>query len=102
MINHVLLELVCLKSRDDKTKECYLDCPTYECLVKRCPFCSFTSHENALCYVNDQGCANHIISLGNEMLSKSINQNEAKQIWEKIAIEAIERAYDKYMKEIPR
>ena len=102
MINHVLLELFCLKSRDDQTTECDLNCPTYECLVKRCSFCSFTSNENAMCYVNDHGCANHIISLGNEMLPQSINPNDAKKTWEKIAIEAIDKAYDKYMKEISR
>lgn len=102
MINHVLLELFCLKSREDQTKECDLDCPTYECLVNKCPFCSFTSHENALCYVNDQGYANHIISLGNEMLPQCMNPNDAQKTWEKIAVEAIEEAYDKYIKEISK
>ena len=102
MINHVLLELFCLKSRDDQIKECDLDCPTYECLVNKCQFCAFTSHANALCYVNDHGCANHIISLGNEMLPQCLNPNDAKKIWEKIAVESIEKAYDKYMKKISR
>ena len=80
MINHVLLELFCLKSRDDKTKECNLDCPAYECLVKKCPYCSFTSHENALCYVDNLANASHIISLGGEMLPNNINKQKVQKI----------------------
>lgn len=102
MINHVLLELFCLKSRDDKTKECNLDCPAYECLVKKCPYCSFTSHENALCYVDNLANASHIISLGGEMLPDTINKQKAEELWEGISTRAIDSAYEEYMKEISK
>lgn len=102
MINHVLLELVCLKTRDDQTKKCDLDYPTYECLVERCSFCSFTSHENALCYIDNFANASHIISLGGEMLPDTIDKQKAEELWEGISIRAIDRAYEEYMKETSR
>lgn len=46
--------------------------------------------------------ASHIISLGGEMLPNNINKQKAEELWEKISIEAIDSAYEKYMKEISR
>ena len=101
MINHILLELFCLKlnkSQDDVN--CLVNAPTYECLIKKCPYCSFTLHENALCYVNSNGYSNDIVSLGNEMLPDYVDKQEAERLWKKISIESMEKAYAQYMDEI--
>ena len=101
MINHVLLELFCLqlnKSQGDII--CSANAPTYECLIKGCPYCSFTLHENALCYVNNNGYSNNIVSLGNEMIPDYVDKQEAVRLWKKIAIDSIDKAYAKYMDEI--
>lgn len=101
MINHILLELFCIKGIESKDNtDCVLNVPTYECLVKGCKFCSFTSHENALCYVNNEGNSKDIISLGNEMIPDFVDKSKAEKLWEQISIEALEEAYDKYMNEI--
>ena len=105
MINHVLLELYCTKKwRDDGVNiDCTKDAPTYECLAGKCKYCAFTSHENALCYVDSSSSVTEIIALGGEMLPENVDRDEASEaLWEKISREAIKDAYDKYMKEISK
>ena len=70
MINHVLLELFCLKKDDRDNLDCKNDIPTYDCLVKGCKFCTFTSHENAICFINNRGGADEIISLGDYLFGE--------------------------------
>ena len=105
MINHVLLELFCTKKYDSNKKDniaCVLECPTYECLFNKCKYCAFTSHENALCYVNNEGNATKIISLGDEMVPFRVDELQAKKLWEKVSHEAIEKAYEKYIEELAK
>lgn len=101
MINHVLLELYCAKNWKDGGDgvDCAKEAPTYECLAEKCKYCTFTSHENALCYVDSSASAVEIISLGGEMLPENVDRDEAAEaLWEKISREAIKEAHDKYMK----
>ena len=100
--NHVLLEVFCIKTDAENIVDCKTNCPTYECIVKGCKYCTFTSHENALCYIDNSASASHIISLGGEMLPDNVCKQEAEALWEKISHEAIEKAYEKYMKDISK
>ena len=100
--NHVLLEVFCIKTDAENIVDCKTNRPTYECIVKGCKYCTFTSHENALCYIDNSASASHIISLGGEMLPDNVDEQEAEALWEKISHEAIEKAYEKYMKEISK
>lgn len=105
MINHVLLEVYCSKNwRDDGDSiDCSKKGPCYECLAEKCKYCTFTSHENALCYVDSSSSVTEIISLGGEMLPENVYRDEVREaLWEKISREAINEAYDKYMKEISK
>lgn len=75
----------------------------YETYYSKSIYCTFTSHENALCYVDSFSNAVEIISLGGEMLPENVDRDEAREaLWEKISREAIAEAYDKYMKEISK
>ena len=105
MINHVLLEVYCSKDwRDDGDSiDCSKKGPCYECLTEKCKYCTFTSHENALCYVDSFSNAVEIISLGGEMLPENVDRDEAREaLWEKISREAIVEAYNRYMNEISK
>lgn len=61
---------------------------------------SFTSHENALCYINEKSIAEKIIALGGEMIPEYINEYVSLELWKTISIHKINEAYDKYMKHI--
>ena len=102
MINHVLLEVFCLKnSMYDELKlppaceNC--DGPRYECLFNKCPYVSFTSHENALCYVNDSSYTDEIISFSEDMVPEGISEPLALDLWRAISIKKIEEAHIEYI-----
>ena len=101
MFNHILLEVHCHKeSNDDSVSCCGEKTPTYRCLLDKCPYLSFTSHENAMCYIGDSSEAETIISLGGEMLSESCDEEKARLLWRCISEKKIEEAYNEYMNEI--
>jgi len=96
MFNHILLEVYCTKNYDENIgKDTPEFCcsneltPRYDCLFNKCLFVSFTSHENALCYVNEKSEAEKIIVLSEE---------DNLQLWKEISIKKINEAYDCYMK----
>ena len=104
MINHLLLEIICLKSTIEPTDNtsnntvCPECCtPNYSCLSQRCPYLVFTSHENALCYVGEKSITEEIISLGGDMLPCSMEEQTAQKAWQDISCRKILEAYDEYM-----
>ena len=96
MYNHIMLEVHCAKGweeKHDNEKEfsCLnLSCvPTYDCLVNKCPFATFTTYENALCYVNK----NSICEKSVAWVEEDFENNESlRQLWQNIAIQKIEEA----------
>lgn len=95
MLNHILLEVYCTKNCDENiAKEKPIFCSgefvaRYNCLLNKCPFFAFTSHENALCYINENSEAEEIISLGEE---------DDLLLWKEISKKKIEEAYNCFTK----
>lgn len=107
MYNHILLEVFCTKEYDENLhKETPDFCksknyvPQYDCLFHHCPFVTFTSHENTLCYINDKTEAEEIISLGEEMIPADSKYEKAKLLWQKVSIGKINEAYKTYVAEM--
>ena len=105
MFHHVLLEVYCTKDETDRKtvapcRQNYV--PGYDCLVNNCPHSSFTSHENAICYINERSEAKELITLGGEMLPDHVDEQVARQLWEQISMAKIQQAYDEYMNEIKK
>lgn len=104
MVNHILLEVFCTKD-DDKSlefcdsKKCI---PNYECLLKKCPFLSFTSHENSLCYTDENSEVVNIITLGGEMLTPASHNADVKTLWKEICSTKINEAYQDYMRAVQK
>ena len=98
MVNHVLLEVFCLKNIDEHSNKPLPDfckcpgAPKYECLFYNCPYMSFTSCENSLCYINEKSEPEEIVSLSEE----SVN-SENLDLWKNLSIDAINNTYKKYM-----
>ena len=106
MFTHILLEVYCKKNHEkgiceDSTPLCESknNIPQYSCLLNKCPFVMFTSHENALCYINQNSEAEEIISLGGEMCD-AVDESSAKLLWEEIAKQKIDEAYTTYMSKV--
>lgn len=104
MHNCILLEVYCTNrnlNTQSGTSKCYCSdqVPGYGCLHMHCPYISFTSCENSLCYVNDKSVAQEIVSLGGEMVSYPSSTTEEISMWRDIAIKKINEAYNEYMKE---
>ena len=105
MINHILIELFCTRNHHNNLSlktQCSCNqkdfSPRYECLINKCPFLDFTSHENALCFINEDSEAEEIITLGGEMLSSESNCfNKEQLLWKQICFQKIEEAYHTYM-----
>ena len=99
MHNHILLEMYCLKDTDEnKTKEKPKFCvsnnykPQYNCIFYNCPFVSFTSCENTLCYVNQCSEVETSISLGGDnYTTKQIS------LWEQISQKKIDEAFEEFL-----
>ena len=96
MYNHILLEVYCTKEHEENINKAAPEfcksserIPNYYCLLNTCPFASFTSHENALCYIDNKSQASKIISLGNE-------SGENLSLWEQICSEKIKEAHKEY------
>ena len=104
MLNHVLLEIFCLKDTDyNQDKDLPEFCPEvrapgYHCLQYRCPFLDFTSCENTLCYINHKAEMDVGILFGGDMESSENNAEELK-LWKDISVDAVNRAYETYMKQ---
>ena len=102
MFTHILLEVYCTKQMGNNIKmELPKYCksvgkPHYYCLSEKCPYVSFTSHENSLCYINELSEAEEVISFGGDMEINNISKQEAISIWKDIAIKKINEAYEKY------
>ena len=104
MINHILLEVFCMKNTDfnvDKPLPEYCveqDCPSYECLRRKCPFLDFTSCENALCYVNEKAEVEEGILFGGDMETEGDNTQNLER-WKQISTDAVNRSYETYMRQ---
>ena len=104
MINHVLLEIFCMKDTDynaDKSLPEYCiapDSPSYECLFRKCPYLDFTSCENALCYINDKSEMEAGILFGGDMESNGDNSQNLN-LWKSISIDAVNASYQSYMRQ---
>lgn len=103
MFKHILLEVYCHKNMEQEIP-CFCESngiiPGYYCVLNHCTHMSFTSHENALCYINEKSIAEEIISFGGEMVSESLNECECVKLWKTISIRKINEAYDEYMKQL--
>lgn len=110
MVNHILIELFCRRNYDAnspieippfcKSDDCS---PKYKCLLNKCPYLDFTSHENALCYINENSETEEIITLGGEMLFDESNDSEKERLlWKQISLQKIEEAYQIYMEKLKK
>ena len=99
--NHILLEVYCTKSFPEneglpmpefcvKTEKA----PHISCLLNRCPFCSFTSCENALCYADSDSEAEEILSFG---VPETPEEAAHIEKWKQIACRKIREAHDEYI-----
>ena len=100
MYNHIMLEVYCLKDLEENTKKentdnCSECTPGYSCLENKCPYVTFTSYENALCYVNQNSTCEESIALGEETLSNK----KLVSLWKDIACKKINEAYDEFLKQ---
>lgn len=103
MFNHILLEVYCLRDENEKIPLfCESDCmnPGYYCLCNHCVHMAYTSHENALCYVNEKSVAEEIIALGGDMMPESLKECDCAEKWKEIAIGKVNEAYEEYMKRL--
>lgn len=104
MINHILLEVYCLKNTDFNVKKplpeycANADCPSYECLRRKCPFLDFTSCENTLCYINQKAEMEKGIIFGGDMETDGDNAQNIKY-WKQISADTIIAAYEDYMRQ---
>ncbi|MBE6949075.1 MAG: hypothetical protein E7456_04440 [Ruminococcaceae bacterium] len=104
MINHILLEVFCLKNADFNVnkplpKYCAnADCPSYECIRRKCPFLDFTSCENTLCYINEKSEMEEGILFGGDMESDGDNKHNIER-WKQISFNAIIASYEEYMRQ---
>ena len=103
MFKHILLEVYCHKDVGQEIPsfcESHGIIPGYYCILNHCMHMSFTSHENALCYINEKSTAEEIITLGGEMTPESVNECESIELWRTISVCKINEAYDEYMKQL--
>lgn len=68
--------------------------PSYQCLFQGCPYATFTSCENTLCYIGANSEAEALISFGGEM---GESDSEIRK-WKEICSVKISEAFDEYMK----
>ena len=99
MYNHIMLEVYCLKNLEENSKtenndSCSNCIPSYMCFENNCPYVSFTSYENALCYVNQNSICEKTIALGEETFS----DKTLLHLWKEISLKKINEAYDEFMK----
>lgn len=103
MINHILLELYCLRGNDSNPDTIRPSCcpsaagvPTYACLINECPNLDYTTCENTLCYINETSEMEAGISLGGEMIDNRDYDASLIQ-WKEISLKSIDAAYRQYM-----
>ena len=72
--------------------------PGFWCLWNSCPYMDFTSCENGLCYVNERSEVEEGVFFGGEMM-KAGDDARLLELWKKISLEKIERAYEAYMEQ---
>lgn len=104
MLNHVLLEVFCLKNTDRYADDPLpVDCKTkgayasYHCLCSSCKYLDFTSCEDALCYIGPDSDMEHGILYGGDM--EEGNPGVGIQQWREIAIAKIDEAYHQFMEQ---
>ena len=102
MLNHVLLEVFCLKDTDRFAGESLpADCPTkgtyagYHCLHSKCKYLDFTSCEDTLCYIGPESDMQHGILFGGDM--EDGDPTVGVDQWREIAIAKINEAYEQFM-----
>jgi hypothetical protein len=72
--------------------------PGYFCLENRCPHMTFSSHENALCYVGEKSVVEEIISFGGEMIEETDDEIQLLDKWKEISMSKLNEAYEEFMK----
>ena len=109
-INHVLLELWCLKKIDEHAHKPYPPfCtgaadpnypddrePNFNCLRCKCPFVDFTTCEDTFCYINEKSEMEHGILFGGDMGGE--DDTAGIERWKNMSIDAVERTYQEFMK----
>ena len=104
MINHILLEVFCLKNTDynvEKALPEYCsepDCPSYDCLRRKCPFLDFTSCENTLCYINEKSEMEEGVLFGGDMEIDGDNTYNIER-WKRISTDSVLSSYEEYIRE---
>lgn len=104
MLNHILLEVFCLKDADENASKplpeyCAAhNAPSYACLRRKCPYLDFTSCENTLCYINERSEMETGISFGGDMECEGDNTQNLK-CWKSMSIDAVNASYEKYMRQ---
>ena len=107
-INHVLLELWCLKKIDEHAHKPYpAFCtgtaapdypddrePNFNCLRCKCPFVDFTTCEDTFCYINEKSEMEHGILFDYESYPDKVGR------WKQMSVEAVDRTYDELMKDV--
>lgn len=102
MINHILLEVFCRKEFEEFSTEPYPvfchtkgQCPTIDCLFRKCKYIDFTSCEDTLCYIGGESHEVYGISYGGDMEEGSSNIGVDE--WQEIAISKVKEAYLQFM-----
>ena len=102
LINHILLEVYCIKKMDGNAAEpCPSFCPTggkyatYQCLLNKCKYVDFTSCEDTLCYIGEESDELFGISYGGDM--EIGNPDVGVEEWKEIAISKVKEAYAQFM-----
>lgn len=99
MTAHILLEVYCSAHWEvNNSQGCCVSPdrqPSYDCLLTKCPYATFTSCENSLCYIGEDSSAREIIAFGGEM--ESLNRQDALKIWEQLSKQKINEAYELFM-----
>ncbi|MBS6447329.1 MAG: hypothetical protein KH382_07035 [Clostridiales bacterium] len=93
-MNHILLELYCLKE-DGEVCCSNIKGPNYLCLKNNCKFLDYTTCENTFCYINEKSEMEEGISFGGEMIKNNVNEDVDN--WKKISLKKIEEGYMEYM-----
>ncbi|MBE6616692.1 MAG: hypothetical protein E7627_01925 [Ruminococcaceae bacterium] len=106
MSKELLIEVHCTKEWDDNgsnERPAYCkESVCYDCMFNKCPYATFTSHENALCYIGKDALAENIISFGGEMLPDGMDEEKALCLWKQISEKKINEAYREYFNEISK
>ena len=110
-INHILLEVFCLKNIDSNVSKprpefCTAEEdpeypgdlePGYGCLANKCPFIDFTTCEHTLCYINEKSEMEYGILFGGDM--GGVDDTARIERWKNMSVEAVDQTYDEFIRQ---